>query len=380
MDRLNNIKDNLTNVVGDSSNMDKIVGGIIFIVLVIYIWRKYSSYKRENPFYYQNGRDAKKLDTIPDKVFIRNPYKVQMTYHMFLYVAEWDYNIFWFKPIIMKSASLNQFCPLIYLEPVVNNIVAVITSESGKNNTIRIKDFPIKRWTHVALVVDDVSVEFYINGLLAETKNLDSPAKQNEGNLQVCPMGGFSGFISKLAYRPIALSSKEIYEFSRRPVFDLQILGVSLQNLSICGRSYNKPTEADLAGVPQESLSVFGSIPDSLSPLQSVGNNVFTSMTKRIGNAIAGLSNQMITSGDSCPNQNDAPLCPVGTLACGSNQRYCYYPDRDIMVSTYMEPQYDYCPSKQTGNSSGNMPFTIAGVPVWERQKGKDTTNCSNIK
>jgi hypothetical protein len=45
-----------------------------------------------------------------------------------------------------------------------------------------------------------------------------------------------------------------------------------------------------------------------------------------------------------------------------------------------MLPAYDYCPSKQIGNSGGNQPFTISGVPVWERQKGKDTSNCSNIK
>ena len=380
MDKLNNLKDSISGFVGESSTTQKIIYAIIIIIIVGYFWRKYSQHKSENPFFYSNGRDAKKIDSIPDVKFIRNRNKVEFTYHMNLYVAEWDYNIFWFKPIIMKSKSLNQFCPLVYLEPVVNNLVVVITSEDGNNSQIRLKDFPLKRWTHLAIVVDDVSVELYINGLLGETKNLTSPAKQNDGNLQVTPMGGFSGFISKLAYRPKALSSREIFQLSRNPIFDISLFAVNLKNLNICGRNYQKPTEADLSGVPQESLSVFGSVPNSLNTLQSVSPGLFSKMSNRIGNAITQIGSQMITTGDTCPNENDAPLCPVGTLACQSNQRYCYYPDRDIMVSTYMLPDLDYCPSKQIGNSNGNQPFTISGIPVWQRQKGKDTTNCSNIK
>jgi hypothetical protein len=377
---LNDAKERVSDAVSNMSTTEKVIYVAVFLFIAIYIWRKYSQYKRENPFFYKNGKDAKKPEVIQDRVFIRNRDRVQFTYHMFLYIAEWDYNIFWFKPIIMKSSSLNQFCPLMYFEPVVNNLVVVMSSEDGLNNTIYIKDFPIKRWTHVAVVADDISVEIYINGLLAETKNLTSPPKQNDGNLQVSPMGGFSGFISKLAYRHIALSSREIFELSRRPIFDFSMFAISLQNLNICGRTYKKPNETDLDGVPHESLSVFGSIPNSLNPLQSAGNNIFTSMSKRMGSAFSELGNQMTTSGDSCPTESDAPLCPVGTLACESNQKYCYYPDRDIMVSTYMVQEDDYCPSKQIGNSNGNLPFTISGVPVWKRQQGKDTANCSNIK
>jgi len=375
MDKFNNLKD----IVGETSTTQKMIATALLLIIIIYSWRKYSQHKLENPFFYNNGRDAKKIDTIPDHNFIRNRNKVEFTYHMNLYVAEWDYNIFWFKPIIMKSKSLNQFCPLVYLEPVVNNLVVVITSEDGNNSSIRLKDFPLKRWTHIAIVVDDVSVELFINGLLAETKNLTSPAKQNDGNLQVTPMGGFSGFISKLAYRSKALSSREIFQLSRNPIFDLSFFGVNIKNLNICGRNYQQPTESDLASVSPESLNVFGSIPNSLNPIQAVSNSLFSTMTNRMSTAINSTGNQMVTSGDNCPNENDAPLCPVGTLACQSNQRYCYYPDRDIMVSTYMMPSQDYCPSKQTGNSSGNLPFTISGIPVWERQKGKDTINCTNI-
>ncbi len=80
---------------------------------------------------------------------------------------------------------------------------------------------------------------------------------------------------------------------------------------------------------------------------------------------------------------DDAPYCPVGTLACLTNQiynqRYCYYPAHDIMVSTYMIIKYDYCPKLQIGTVGGNIPFEIAGVIVWRREQGKDGTLCPNL-
>ena len=376
MDKLPIIKDIFVN----SSTKTKIIAGVIILAIFFYIWRQYRNHKKNNPLYFTNGKEAKQIEILNDEIFIRNLDSVQFTYHMFLYIDAWDYNIYWFKPILMKSASLNQFCPLIYFEPVVNNLVAVITSENGANNTMRINDFPIKRWTHVALSVNDVSVELYINGLLAETKTLDSPAKQNDANLQICPMGGFSGFLSKLGYRSIALSSKEIFDLSRRPIIDFKMFGVSIKNINVGSATYKTPTESDLANVDPESLVVFGSVQNSLKPLKPVGNNLYSNMNKQMSNASVGVNSPLVSNGESCPTLNDAPLCPIGTLACDSNQRYCYYPDRDIMVSTYMIPENDYCPSKKTGNKDGNLPFQIAGVSVWKRKQGKDKTTCANIK
>jgi hypothetical protein len=77
---------------------------------------------------------------------------------------------------------------------------------------------------------------------------------------------------------------------------------------------------------------------------------------------------------------SDAPLCPIGTLACDTNQKYCYYPDRDIMVSTYYNENTDYCALTDKGQKNGNKPFQINGKNVWERIRGKDTNQCKNIK
>ena len=89
---------------------------------------------------------------------------------------------------------------------------------------------------------------------------------------------------------------------------------------------------------------------------------------------------EVSTTDNLCPIKSEAPLCPVGTLACDSNQKYCYYPDRDIMVSTYYDDNVDFCTSTNKGKQHGNIPFQINGKNVWEKKRGKDTTQCTNIK
>jgi WD40 repeat protein len=83
------------------------------------------------------------------------------------------------------------------------------------------------------------------------------------------------------------------------------------------------------------------------------------------------------TLSSECPAQLEAPICPAGTLACSSKfQKYCYYPDRDIMLSTYFVPEYDFCPNDQRGKANGSIPFQIGGINVWQRVQGKDSSEC----
>jgi hypothetical protein len=84
--------------------------------------------------------------------------------------------------------------------------------------------------------------------------------------------------------------------------------------------------------------------------------------------------------GGKCPNSEKAPMCPIGTLACSTNKKYCYYPDKNAMVSTYFLPEYDYCPNENRGKANGIMPFQINDINVWMRGGGGKDMTCPNIK
>ena len=367
----------LTEYAKENSTLFTGIGIIIFIVFLILIGRWY---RNRVPIWFKNGKDAKEEEAISDSMIKRSDLDAEMTYHMFIYVDNWDYNIYWFKPILVKSRNMNQFCPMIYLEPVINNIVVTVTSETGNNFTAKVEDFPLKRWTHLAVVIKSVNIEIYIGGLLAKTVVMDSAAKQNDGDLLICPWGGFSGQLSKLSYEPRALSGKEIYELSRRPIFSFSWLATALQNLNICGADYSViSSEADFQSVNKQSLVAFGGIENSMKNIRDIknGNNIVKSLHQRAYSARMGEDYKQSLE-KQCAQGEDAPLCPVGTLACANNQRYCYYPDRDIMVSTSFDPTKDYCSVKQEGKQDGNQPMTVGGVNVWKRQQGIDRT-CPNM-
>lgn len=82
---------------------------------------------------------------------------------------------------------------------------------------------------------------------------------------------------------------------------------------------------------------------------------------------------------DACPNRLVAPNCPEGLLPCNDDKKYCYNPKTNEMVSTYMTPEYDYCPELDTGKKDGSKPKMVNGVRVWARKQGKDKS-CKNLE
>jgi len=358
---------------------------LLIIIYINYIFiKKYRKYRRENPIFFKNGIEGKLEKIIKDKDIIRSSERNEFTYHFNLYVSDWDYNIYWHKPILVKSLNFIDFSPIISLNPLKNDLSATVSTESGNQFTLTFSDFPLKKWTSVAVILNEKTFELYINGLLAETVILDSAIKYNNGDLHIFPWGGMGGYLSKLSYSNKALSSKEIYGLSRLPIMSMNILEyvlhpkVILKNISICADKYVKPGEAQLDELDKSSLKAFGSLTSnkSMKNIQYANKSLYDRVKSLAESATSGSS----ILENSCPNKSEAPLCPIGTLACDSDQKYCYYPDRDIMVSTYYDDNVDFCTWSNSGKKDGNKPFQINGKNVWEKKRGKDTNQCKNIR
>jgi hypothetical protein len=389
-----NISDSITSkiyyvfdFVSESNTFIKILGFIVILVLIYitYVFiKKYRKYLGANPVFFRNGIDGKIEQIIKDKDIIRSSDKNEFTYNFNLYISDWNYNIYWHKPILVKSLNFVDVCPMISLNPIKNDLSATINTESGNQFTLTFSDFPIKKWTSVTIILNEKIFELYINGLLADTVILDSAVKYNNGDLHVFPWGGMGGFLSKLTYSNKALSSKQIYSLSRMPIMNLNIVEyilnpkLSIKNVQICDNKYDKPNESHLDDIPKESLKTFGSSSSNKSTKNIQLSN--TNLYNRVNRMSENAQSEVSTNDNLCPIMIDAPLCPVGTLACDSNQKYCYYPDRDIMVSTYYDDNVDFCTSTNKGKQHGNIPFQINGKNVWEKKRGKDTTQCKNIK
>jgi hypothetical protein len=372
----------LSNSIQNASTFMKIVMLIVLIMVIIVIYKMISSYmkyRRENPLYFKKNQSAQIGKKMADKLILRSVETIEYTHHMSVYINDWNYNILWFKPILVKTQNNKDYSIFVYLNPIRNDLAISITCERNKNNYTLIPNFPLKRWVHLAIVVREISYEVYINGLIAKTVALSAPAKLNTGDLQICPWGGFSGYFKNVGYSNRALSAKEIYELSRPPIFNFNFfgLGSKVENLLICLSKYEKPRESDFDNVPTESMGAFASQYEAISKLKYLDDKIFKSLFRQMMKTSSMDTGVLISK---CPTQLEAPICPAGTLACSQNQKYCYYPDRDIMVSTYFNPELDYCPNDKRGKVNGTIPFQIGGINVWERQRGKDSSNCSNIK
>jgi len=115
------------------------------------------------------------------------------------------------KEVDSGVASLNN-APGLYLDSNINNLLIVMNTVSNTdiNETITITDIPLKNWFHVAIRVQNMTMDVYVNGTLSGRLNFVNVPKQNYNDVNVCQNGGFSGSLSNLRYFDYALNVFEI--------------------------------------------------------------------------------------------------------------------------------------------------------------------------
>ena len=67
-------------------------------------------------------------------------------------------------------------------------------------NEFIFEDVPLKKWTHIVLVVDQKTVSLYINGKLSIVNELEGLPKIANGDLLITRNGGFDGLISSIRF------------------------------------------------------------------------------------------------------------------------------------------------------------------------------------
>jgi hypothetical protein len=107
--------------------------------------------------------------------------------------------------------------PGVYLDGTSNDLLVNVQT-FGAMETISVPNIPAQKWIHFALVVDQHSVDVYINGMLREHKTLSQLPKQNTNVVQMG--GGWNGVLAKLSYWARSLSGEEVKRLSEEPLPD----------------------------------------------------------------------------------------------------------------------------------------------------------------
>jgi len=105
--------------------------------------------------------------------------------------------------------------PGLYIDSTSNSLVVAVDTY-GTTETILIPNIPAMKWIHFAIVVDQHSVDIYINGILRKHHTLGQLPQLNDTALSIGST--WDGVIARLTYYARSLNHVEIKKMVQEPV------------------------------------------------------------------------------------------------------------------------------------------------------------------
>ena len=129
------------------------------------------------------------------------------TYTGWILVKDFTYN-YGKKRLIFSKGD----CPGLYLDTTSNSLLVVVNTYANTPETILISNLPAEKWVHFAIVVDQDSVDVYINGVIRQHHSLLQLPKQNDSGVTMgsSSAAGWDGVLANLQYTPRSLSAGEV--------------------------------------------------------------------------------------------------------------------------------------------------------------------------
>ena len=222
---------------GSNKIIVALVGFIVLLIIGLLIYLIYKAITKakngdiENPILVSGSVDA--ADSANSKSWDlptssgTNSQNMAFTISFWIYIADWSYRVNDPKAIIIKGdyygekSGNTQVAPGIWLAPDKNNLI-VATSIIGQNNPqiCDVSNIPIQKWVHVAYVLENRTVDVYVNCKLERSCVLTGVPKLNNKQLHLFPENnkvgntdkqtGFMGQLSSLRYFSSALKPIDV--------------------------------------------------------------------------------------------------------------------------------------------------------------------------
>lgn len=212
----NNVNQRNSNNSGSSSNSGPVakfifaIFLIIFIVLIIYIVyitvKAINKKNADNPVVVNDVIDAdveRPAFNLPEVTIGMN-----QAFSTWIYVKDFNYKFGEYKSILWKgnpgTGSNSVHSPSLWLYPLTNSLkVVTSTQDSSAVESCDIPNIPLMTWVHICYVLNNRTVDIYINGKLERScalRNLPvltaDPVYMTMGK----PNPGFYGKIGKTQY------------------------------------------------------------------------------------------------------------------------------------------------------------------------------------
>jgi hypothetical protein len=140
---------------------------------------------------------------------------LEFSYSVWIYIQDWTRG---WKNIFVKgdktdgAGTSSARAPGLWLYPDTNALHARINTFASPNEGCDIKNIPLQKWVHIAYVLNNRTVDIYIDGKLERSCVLRGVPKLNDEPVRVCDNGGYFGKISNLVYFRYAMKPDEVYK------------------------------------------------------------------------------------------------------------------------------------------------------------------------
>lgn len=215
--RSSGLMNSVNGLTTNNSILYILLGIILLIVLVVVIVILVNRAKKNKAnVSVLMGAPADAFD-LKDKSFpVKNSDEgLEFSYSVWIYIQDWTRG---WKNIFVKggktdSAGTNSArAPGLWLYPDTNALHARINTFASPNEGCDIKNIPLQKWVHIAYILNNRTVDIYIDGKLERSCVLRGVPKLNDDPVHVCDNGGFFGKISNLVYFRYAMKPDEVYK------------------------------------------------------------------------------------------------------------------------------------------------------------------------
>jgi hypothetical protein len=107
----------------------------------------------------------------------------------------------------MKGVMYPNNGPGLYIAPESNKLLLIMNSFEVIDENIDIENVPLNKWVNIIIRVKNKNLDVFVNGIIAKSKILNTPPKQNYDNVYLHLNNGFNGYSSNLWYWNYAIGT-----------------------------------------------------------------------------------------------------------------------------------------------------------------------------
>jgi len=248
---------------------------VIFIIVLIFLLLRYVYSSGNTLTSVQNAETSFTVASSQLETTSTGATPTNFTYSVWIYIDNWNYRYGQPKVILGRMGGKSSTsessgikgiygatpCPVLALGSIENTVTCALScfggpqdtgSSSSTNTTVHtcmIGNVPLQSWVQLAIVVNNETMDFYMNGKIVRTCLLPGPANiDSTSNLLITPNGGFEGYTANVQYWASPKNPQEIWNIYQK--------GYQNSSFSNLFNTYSLQVSVVENGVTQGSVSV----------------------------------------------------------------------------------------------------------------------------